>query len=517
MVSDLEGFGSLRFHDEATDVELDLSTLGHDRAAYESFAAPMQRAFEEMRTLEDGRVANADENRMVGHYWLRAPDLAPQGVGEEIRATQRDVASLAQRILTGKEAAPRGGRFRHLVLAGIGGSALGAQFLVHALGDADVGLTFDCLDNTDPDGMHRVLRKLDLARTLFVVVSKSGGTKETRNAMLESAAALAASGLDFARQAVAVTAVDSLLAQQAEAEGWLARLPFWDWVGGRTSVTSAAGLLPAALAGADVSAFLAGAAAMDRSTRAAGLANPAALLACAWHLATEGLGRRAMVILPYRDRLELFGRYSQQLLMESLGKERDRRGNVVHQGLTVYGNKGSTDQHAYVQQLRDGIDNFFVCFLRVLEDGAVAGVEVERGITSADYLQAFWLGTRQALWERGRKSLTITMRRVDAFSLGALIALFERAVGLYASLIDVNAYHQPGVEAGKRAAAASLALRARILDALGPAPLALPEILARAGTGDGVACSLILQHLAANTRRTGVSWTRHGWRRVPVD
>jgi glucose-6-phosphate isomerase len=96
--------------------------------------------------------------------------------------------------------------------------------------------------------------------------------------------------------------------------------------------------------------------------------NPAALLALMWYHATEGKGKKDMVILPYKDRLELFARYLQQLVMESLGKEKDLQGNIVHQGIAVYGNKGSTDQHAYVQQLREGVLNFFVTFIQVLRD-----------------------------------------------------------------------------------------------------------------------------------------------------
>src|SRR5687767_7630761 len=143
--------------------------------------------------------------------------------------------------------------------------------------------------------------------------------------------------------------------------------------------------------------------------------------------------------------------------MESIGKQLDLKGRRVDQGLSVYGNKGSTDQHAYVQQLREGVPNFFALFIRVLESGGSA-MEVEPGATAGDYLHGFLLGTRAALFDNERESMTITIDRVDASTVGALIALFERAVGLYAVLIEVNAYHQPGVEAGKKAAAAVLAL-----------------------------------------------------------
>jgi glucose-6-phosphate isomerase len=266
---------------------------------------------------------------------------------------------------------------------------------------------------------------------------------------------------------VAITMAGSKLDQEAEAAGWLARFPMWEWVGGRTSETATGGLLPAALQGVDIDALLAGAAACDRVTRARDFArNPAAQLALMWHHLGEGRGRKDMVVIPYKDRLALFSRYLQQLVMESLGKERDLDGNIVNQGLAVYGNKGSTDQHAYVQQLREGLLNFFAVFLEVLKDRDGERLEVEPGITSGDYLDGFLLGTRDALYEKGRQSITLTVDEVTPFTVGVLIALFERAVGFYASMIHINAYHQPGVIAGKQAADEVLALQKEVVRVL---------------------------------------------------
>ena len=232
-------------------------------------------------------------------------------------------------------------------------------------------------------------------------------------------------------------------------------------------------------------------------------------MALMWHHATGGKGQKDMVVLPYKDRLLLFSRYLQQLVMESIGKQLDLKGNRVEQGLAVYGNKGSTDQHAYVQQLREGVPNFFAVFVRVLEDGG-SPREVEPGATAGDYLHGFLLGTRAALFENGRESMTITVPRVDARTVGALIALFERAVGLYAGLVGINAYHQPGVEAGKKAAAAVLALQAQVLAALSATPQTAEQIassireLASAET-----VYLLLEHLAANGRaRSRISTAR---------
>jgi glucose-6-phosphate isomerase len=300
----------------------------------------------------------------------------------------------------------------------------------------------------------------DLEQTLTIVISKSGGTVETRNGMLEAAAAYEKAGLSFERHAVAITGVGSKLHETAKKDGWLATFPMWDWVGGRTSVTSAVGLLPAALQGLDIEEFLQGAAQCDEATRSKNVSsNPAALLALAWHHATAGKGAKDMVILPYKDRLMLFAKYLQQLVMESLGKEKDLDGKVVNQGIAVYGNKGATDQHAYVQQLREGVNNFFATFIEVLHDRNGSSLELEPGVTCGDYLSAYLQGTRNALYENNRESITITIDRLDARSVGALIALYERAVGFYALLVNVNAYHQPGVEAGKKMAGAIIKLQ----------------------------------------------------------
>jgi glucose-6-phosphate isomerase len=399
---------------------------------------------------------------------------------------------------------PRAPRFTRVLAIGIGGSALGPMLLADALGrGAADPMQLAFLDNTDPDGIARTLAALRpaLAETLVLVTSKSGGTPETRNGMRLAAAAYRAAGLAFPAHAAAITQPGSALDREAEADRWIARFAMFEWVGGRTSITSAVGLLPAALLGLDVDGFLAGAAACDEATRVRDpRRNPAALQALAWHHAGNGRGDKAMVVLPYQDRLLLLGRYLQQLVMESLGKRQDLAGRRVDQGLTVYGNKGSTDQHAYVQQLRDGRNDFFACFVRVLEPGDDA-LEVEPGVTAGDYLHGFWLGTRAALAENERVSLTLTLPRVDAPSLGALIALFERTVGLYASLIGVNAYHQPGVEAGKRAAGAALALQARVLAALDAAPRSAADLAARAGAGGEVeTVYLLLEHLCASGR-----------------
>ncbi len=505
-------FQKYLYHHAGLGVSLDISRLPFPDDFFAAMEPAMQSAFTAMARLESGAIANPDEKRMVGHYWLRAPQLAPSPeIAAEITTTLAQIKDFTAQVHAGTIAGPKG-KFQNLLVIGIGGSALGPQLVSHALGQPRKDeMSVFYFDNTDPDGIDYVLAQLktQLAKTLVVVISKSGGTVETRNGMLEAIAAFKAAGLDHAKHFVAVTGAGSKLEQTALAEGWLARFAMWDWVGGRTSELSAVGLLPAALQGLDIQAMLDGAAAMDEVTRYPVTAqNPAALLALMWHFASDGRGAKDMVVLPYKDRLLLFSRYLQQLVMESLGKEFDLEGRVVNQGLAVYGNKGSTDQHAYVQQLREGVNNFFVTFIEVLKDRDAKGaLEVEPGVTTGDYLQGFLLGTRDALSEKDRHSITITLPDVSPRTLGMLIALYERVVGLYAALININAYHQPGVEAGKKAATGVIALKLKLVESLKAAPgeaFTAEQLAEKAGAPEKAELAFkILEHLAAN-KNTGV-------------
>jgi glucose-6-phosphate isomerase len=145
--------------------------------------------------------------------------------------------------------------------------------------------------------------------------------------------------------------------------------------------------------------------------------------------------------------------------MESLGKESDLDGKLVQQGIAVFGNKGSTDQHSYLQQLLEGPDNIFVTFVEVLKDRHGISEKIAEESTSGDYLQAFLLGTKKALTQKGKDSLTITIREINEYSIGVLLALYERAVSIYALLVNINAYHQPAVELGKKGAGQVIALK----------------------------------------------------------
>lgn len=485
---------------------LDVSRMRFDGQTLADLTPKFSKAFADMAALEQGAIANLDENRMVGHYWLRNPELAPVAVQAEITDSLDAIDDFVQKIHSGQLHPPKAPKFTDVLAVGIGGSALGPQFVDEALAADFPPLTIHFIDNTDPAGIDRLLNRLQdrLCSTLVIVTSKSGGTPETRNGMMEVKHAYKRQGLDFPGHAVAVTMIGSKMDELERMEGWLAEFPMFDWVGGRTSELSSVGLLSAALLGIDTRALLAGANIMDIATRVPDIKrNPAALLALSWYYAGNGKGEKDMVVLPYKDSLLLFSRYLQQLVMESLGKEKDLDGNTVHQGIAVYGNKGSTDQHAFVQQLREGVANFFAIFIEVLVDRQGPSIEIEPDVTTGDFLFGFLQGTRQALYENQRDSITVTLTEVTPRSVGALIALFERAVGLYASLVNINAYDQPGVEAGKKAAETLLALQRKILKVLRTTatPLSLAALAAHAdASNQQEQVYKIVRHLAANQR-----------------
>ncbi|KAK6116099.1 hypothetical protein DH2020_008368 [Rehmannia glutinosa] len=483
---------------------LDVSRVGFTDEFLQEMEPRLQKAFNDMVELEKGAIANPDEGRMVGHYWLRNPKLAPKPLlTKQIEKTLDKICDFAEQVISGKIRPPQKGNFTQILSIGIGGSALGPQFVAEALAPDNPPLKIRFIDNTDPAGIDHQIAQLgsELESTLVIVVSKSGGTPETRNGLLEVQKAFREAGLEFSKQGVAITQENSLLDNTARIEGWLARFPMFDWVGGRTSEMSAVGLLAAALQGIDIKEMLAGAALMDEANRTTLVRNnPAALLALCWYWATDGIGSKDMVVLPYKDSLLLFSRYLQQLVMESLGKEFDLDGNRVNQGITVYGNKG-----ALINTHRPPGHDW----------------ELEPGVTCGDYLFGFLQGTRSALYANDRESITVTVQEVTPRSVGALVALYERAVGIYASLVNINAYHQPGVEAGKKAAGEVLALQKRVLAVLNEAsckepvePLTLEEIADRChapkilfGTGlRGLKVILTKQKLDLTRNGTSYTW-----------
>jgi glucose-6-phosphate isomerase len=442
-------------------------------------------ALDALAALESGAIANPDEGRMVGHYWLRDPERAPTPeLQQALRDCERSIAALET------------GNHDTLLWIGIGGSVLGPQLLHRALSSPADTIQVHFLDNVDPHGITRTLSQIDPSRTLVVVVSKSGSTIETRCALAATETWWAQHSEPLAPHAIAITARGSVLDARVHSEGWRASLPIWDWVGGRVSVTGTVGQVLMQLCGWDREALLAGARDADSWGRSPAEENPAAQIAGLLHQQCAH-GTHALVVQPYSDALSLLGRYLQQLLMESLGKELNRQGEPIGSGILVLGTKGSTDQHSLMQQVLDGSANALCCFVDLARRNP--SLVDSQGRPLADHLFSMLEGTRTALRQRGRPSLLVQLPAADAHGLGLVIGLFERVVGIWAELLDINAYHQPAVESGKKAAGATLELLDRIEAMLTNEARRAPDIAAELGEGPHQ-CWRLLHHLAETGR-----------------
>ena len=439
--------------DKATGFSVAFAGMKFTDADIAGMADKFKNASEGMQRIELGFIKNPDEQRKVTHFTDR--------IGYPDSPLFADVEYFAEEVRKGRICGSTGKKFDAVVVNGIGGSALGPQLMQFALNgpywnELDTQkrngyLKIYFLDNTDSAEFADLLEVMDPEVTLQLVISKSGGTRETKNNMIAMEDFYASKNLDFARHAIAVTMKDSQLDRHARSNNWLRVFEMADSIGGRTSETSIVGHVPAALTGVNFRTFLEGACAMDEWTRSEDvMSNPAMMLSAMWYIAGNGRGDRNMVIVPYSDRLVLLSRYLQQLVMESLGKELDLDGNKVYQGLNVFGNKGGTDAHAFIQQLNDGRDDFFATFIEVLKDSA--RLDMGNGVAIGDYLHGFLEGLSAALLNKGRQIITIRVQELNVFTLGQIIALYERAVAMYAEYININAFHQPGVQAYKLAA-----------------------------------------------------------------
>ena len=367
------------------------------------------------------------------------------------------------------------GKFRNVVVLGIGGSALGNIALQSALGspfhnvEPPPGLSrLFVLDNIDPDLIGEFLDLIDPTETLFNVISKSGGTAETMSQFLVFRAKLVELlGEEGHREHMVVTTdvEHGVLREVVRREGYESFV-VPDGVGGRFSVLSPVGLLSSALVGIDVKGLLKGAAEMDQRCRATDLfENPAMLHATVQHLLHEKHGKPIAVMFPYSHRLADMADWYAQLLAESIGKRVDKAGNDVFRGPTPVRAVGVTDQHSQVQLYTEGpFDKWFTLLTVGSGDHEVPiprtpaafadleGVDYLGGRTLGELFRAERDGTRIALTEAGRPNATLHLESITARSVGQFIYLLELSVALMGELYDVDAFDQPGVEAGKVAA-----------------------------------------------------------------
>lgn len=364
------------------------------------------------------------------------------------------------------------GRFNNVVVLGIGGSALGTSALhaalnspYHNLGANGGAPRLFVLDNIDPDLVGEFLDQFDLSETLVNVISKSGATAETmaqflifRQHLIEQV------GADAHREHVVVTtdAEKGVLREIVRREGYSSfEVP--DGVGGRFSVLSAVGLLPLALAGIDIKGVLKGAADMDEVCRVQDFfENPAQVHAACQFLMQTAKRKPIAVTFAYSQRLALMADWYAQLLAESIGKRRARDGREVFAGPTPVRALGVTDQHSQVQLYTEGpFDKWFTLLSVGEPDHGVEiptpfedleGVAYLGGRTLKELFAAERDGTRIALAEAGRPSATLELSKVDPHQVGQMLALLEISVALMGEHYGVDAFDQPGVEAGKIAA-----------------------------------------------------------------
>jgi len=407
--------------------------------------------------------AEVKKRRGAGEYgFYRLVDQA---------ATVRQIQAFAEGV---------GQAYDHVLVLGIGGSALGTKALLNALRRPawnewdDEGRDFfprlTILENVDPTTVSAALARIDPRRVLVNVISKSGGTAETMAQYLVVRQWLEqALGSAAARHLVFTTDPARGALREIAHREHIATLDVPPEVGGRFSVLSPVGLLPAALVGIDVEALLGGArAAVERSESDDLFRNPAALYAALHWEADHALDARIHVLMPYTDRLREFAEWYRQLWAESLGKRVDRQGKPVHVGPTPVGAVGATDQHSQVQLFMEGPFDKVLTFVTVNDLGV--DVPIPRGPdpaagsgpalppdlaylaghTLGELLRAEYEATSAALAQMGRMSCTLSLPDLAPATLGHAIMFFQLATGYAGAWYGIDPFDQPGVELGKR-------------------------------------------------------------------
>jgi glucose-6-phosphate isomerase len=361
----------------------------------------------------------------------------------------------------------------HVLVLGIGGSALGTKALLNALRppawnelddeSRDFFPRLTVLENIDPISVSAALRRIDPRRVLVNVISKSGGTAETMaqylvvRAWLENALGPAAY-----RHLVFTTDPSRGALRELAQRDHIATLDVPTDVGGRFSVLSPVGLLPAALVGIDIAGLLAGAQqALTRSEPDDLWQNPPALYAALLGEADMKHGAGVHVLMPYTDRLRDFAEWYRQLWAESLGKRVNRAGRTVNVGPTPVAAVGATDQHSQVQLFMEGPFNKVITFVTVEDFGQEVNIprpaaklpsdlEYLPGHTLGELLRAEYQATSAALAQMGRMNCTLRLPDLTAPTVGEALMFYQLATGYAGVWYGIDPFDQPGVELGKR-------------------------------------------------------------------
>lgn len=410
-----------------------------------------------------GDAINRSEQRPALHTALRARTEQVPEIARDAAATMAAILDLADAVRSGAWRGATGKAITDVVHIGIGGSHLGPELAVEAL--ANTGSGGPCVHfvaNIDGEALQSAIRGLNPERTLFVIVSKSFSTLETRvNAQsarswfLERMGSLDAIAKHFVAISTNLSAADDFGIPADNV------YPMWDWVGGRYSVWSPVGIpLAMAIGREGFNDFLAGARSLDEHFRAAPFAeNLPVLMALAGIWNFNFLGVTSQAILPYAERLRLLPDFLQQLIMESNGKSVHQDGSevAVHTMPIVWGGRGTNGQHAYHQLLHQGTRSFTADFI-VIADDTAAAAEHHRWLNANALAQsqAMLLGQQSEDAHKrvrgGKATTTLVLPSLNPNALGALIALYEQIVFCQGVIWDINSFDQWGVELGKRLA-----------------------------------------------------------------
>ena len=359
--------------------------------------------------------------------------------------------------------------FENFVVIGIGGSSLGARAIKEALCCPDWNyleqnkrngspkLFF--LENPDPDITASVLDRLDLRHTLFDIVSKSGSTAECMAHYQIVRGLLQSRGLSVKDHLIFTTDPHKGVLRKIANSEEIRSLDVPVDVGGRFSVLSSVGLLPALACEIDIAELIHGARdAYVRSVDKNLLQNPSAVMAMCHYLHKQK-GRTITVMMPYSNRLYGLADWFRQLWAESLGKKTSLTGEVVNEGLTPIKALGAVDQHSQVQLYNEGPDDKTITFLQVerfSRDVWIPPVHEEEELsylsqkTLSELLNSELLGTERALASHGRPSMRIIFPRIEPYFIGQFFMYYEFTTAIMAELLKINAYDQPGVELGKK-------------------------------------------------------------------
>ena len=424
------------------------------------------------RELYSGAMINTGEKRLVLHQLTRGQlgdDVIADGVNkrEFYTGVQKRVAEFSEKIHSGTITNEKGEKFSTVVQIGIGGSDLGPRAIYIALENwAKANDTFKMeakfISNVDPDDASAVLNSIDVSRSLFILVSKSGTTLETLTNEAFVKNAIRAAGLDPSKHMIAVTSETSPLAKSDE---YMDAFFMDDYIGGRYSSTSAVGGAVLSLAfGADIFArFLDGAAEADKLATEPDLFKNAAMLdALIGVYERNVLGYSATAVLPYSQALSRFPAHLQQLDMESNGKSVNRFGEPIEYvtGPTIFGEPGTNGQHSFYQLLHQGTDILPLQFIGFKNSQIGNDVDIQ-GSTSQQKLcanvvaqiMAFACGKsdedKNKNFEGGRPSSIIIGDKLTPEAMGALLAHFENKVMFQGFLWNLNSFDQEGVQLGK--------------------------------------------------------------------